>query len=345
MTVSSPLGRSGGVAEWDGNVRSVRELVVQLARLRDPGAAAAPTAVASVLNLVAVVDHVEAQMTEALIESMAGHQPSRSIIVTRTSGGEGIDAHIETRHQPLAGDGGVLVEQVRLTLRGPVAARGVASAVEPLLRRDLPMFLWWPTAPAIGDEALEDLAEGAHRLITEAARVGDACAAIECLARWAGTGGPALTDLSWAALTPWRQLIAQLVEPDEIERLRRGSVAIIGHTGKKITVEALLVAGWLRETLGDRLMVEMHARPDVAEGGLASIELESTTGRRLTIELIPGRRSAAVTVSPSGPGVARRIMPLPVPDRATLLAGELEMARRDLPFEKALPFAREFATR
>lgn len=342
VTTAAP--RAGEIAEWEGNVGSVRQLVGQLMRLRDPGATGTPTAVASVLNLVAVVDHAEAEMTEALIEGMADHQPSRTIIVARATGGEGIDAHLETRFQPIAGARGVLVEKVRLTLRGSVAEHGVASAVEPLLRRDLPMFLWWPTAPG-GDEALKDLADGAHRLITEAGRIGDTRRAVECLARWAGTGGPCLTDLSWAALTPWRQLIAQLADADEFARLRRGSVAVIGHTGNAVTVEALLIAGWLRDALGDGLMVELHARPDVTEGGLASVELESSTGRRLGVELIPNRRAAVVTAAIFGAAPTRRVMPLPVSDRATLLAGELELSRCDLPFENALPHALEIATR
>lgn len=325
-------------AEWDGHVGSVSALAAELSRLhqRPDGR---PLPVAGVLNLVAVPRADEAGQIESLIESLADHQPSRAIVVALAEAGDGIDAHLEARAQLLSGSTTVLVELVRLTLHGS-AALGAASAVVPLLRSDLPTFLWWPGCPDPDDPVLHGLARNADRLVTEAGRSGDAHHAVRCLDRIIRDGGPAVTDLSWAAITPWRQLVTQLVDAEHAQRLMAGSVAEIWHGGSEPALEALLMAGWLRDALGDRLMVELHGRRDVGGGGLVELHLEAVGGQRLSIARITGRASVAVTVSsPLSRAARRRVLPLAVRDRAALLAGELEMQRRDRPFERAVPLA------
>lgn len=328
---------AGAPTEWDGHVGSVAELAARLGQLhhRPDGR---PLPVAGVLNLIAVPRAEEAGEVEALIESLADHQPSRAVVVALAGDGEGIDAHLEARAQILSGSTTVLVELVRLTLHG-AAARGAASAVVPLLRSDLPTFLWWPGCPDPGDPVLASLAENTDRVVTEAGRSADGGYAIRCLDATLRGGGPALTDLSWAAITPWRQLVTQLVDAANAQRLRDGSVAEIWHGGDTPTAEALLLAGWLRDALGERLMVELHGRPDVAGRGLVELHLEAAAGRRLSLEAIPDRASVAVSVSTPLRRGRRRVLPLPVRDRGALLAGELEIQRRDRPFERAVPHA------
>lgn len=327
-------------SQWDGHVTNVAELSRRLGRLHDRPDGR-PLPVAGVLNLVAVPHHSEADEVEGLIESLADHQPSRAIVVALAPEGEGIDAHLEARAQLVSGHNTVLVELARLTLHGADAWGGAASAVVPLLRADLPVFLWWPGTPDAADPVFRSLLGTADRLVTEVGRATDARAGLECLLRTVREAGPAVTDLAWAALTPWRQIVTQLVDAANAERLRAGSVAEIWHTGAHPTAEALLLAGWLRDSLGDGLMVELHARRDVGTGGLVALHLESAAGRRLSVERIPGRASAAVNVSsPSrSDRERRRVLPLPHPTRASLLAGELELQRNDRPFERALPLA------
>lgn len=331
-------GSAAVEAEWDGHVDSVEELSRRLGALRNrPGQA--PLPVAGVLNLIAVPVAEELLEVEGVIESLADHQPSRAIVIALAPEGAGIDAHVEARAQLLSGATNVLVELVRLTLHGD-AMGGAASAVVPLLRADLPTFLWWPRTPHPEDGVLADLCRTADRLVTEAGRGADAHRALECLLRTATTDGPAVTDLAWAAITPWRQMFTQLVDAEHAATLQQGGVAEIWHAGGEHTMEALLMAGWLRDGLGRKLMIELHARPDVTDGhGLVEVHLESRRGMRLAIERIPGRHSAAVVVTPPAGAPHRRVLPLPQPSRATLLAGELEMTRRDRPFERALPLA------
>jgi glucose-6-phosphate dehydrogenase assembly protein OpcA len=336
-------GADAGAA-WDGHVDSAGELARRLAALQIDGADGQPAGRAGVLNLVAVAAPEDAAEVEAIIESMADHQPSRAIVIERVEGGEGIDAHLETRAQAAGGHRmTALVELVRLALHGD-AALGAGSAVRALLRPDLPVFLWWPGAPEVTDPVLAELAAGSDRLVTECNRGADAEGGLAQLARAVRAGGPAVTDLAWAALTPWRQLVNQLTEVEHVEILRRGAVAEIWHCCDEVSAEALLIAGWLRDTLGDRLHVELHPRPDLPKGGIAELHLESLNGRRLSIERIPSRDAANVAVhNPLSPG-RRRTLPLPTRDRAALLAGELELQRRDRPFERALPLALELTT-
>jgi hypothetical protein len=117
------------------------------------------------------------------------------------------------------------------------------------------------------------------------------------------------------------------------------SAALITHAAPAPDASTLLMAGWLRDLLGERLMIELHPRP-CPEEGLVAVELEgSVVGRRLSVEWVPGRPAAAVCVTEPDGSARRRMLPLPGVDRARLLAGELELQRRDRAFERALATA------
>lgn len=160
-------------------------------------------------------------------------------------------------------------------------------------------------------------------------------------------GAPgAVTDLAWAAITPWRRLIVQMLDENELGPGGPGPLrAVIAHPGPCPSAEALLLAGWLRDRAGGRLEVAMDERPGATPVLGVTIDLPAA-GRRVAIERMPDRQAASVTVT--GPGDARahpRALPLPGMDRARLLAGELELQRRDAAFERALPHAAEVAAR
>jgi glucose-6-phosphate dehydrogenase assembly protein OpcA len=325
--------------DWSGRGVTVAQVADQLARQRRPADGGAPLSLAGVLNLVAYAPGREdLELMQGVIERLADHQPSRAILLVQSEEGEGIDAAITTSCRAAGDDTTIAVELVVLTLHGTARA-GDASAVLPLLRPELPTMLWWPAPPA-DDPAgpLARLAALADRVITEAGR-SDAAAAVSCLARWADGDGPAVTDLAWAAITPWRQLLAQILDPTSLERLRAADVlASIVHPAPRPTVEALLLAGWLRDVIGSHVTVELHPRPG-PDQPLLAVELEgSVARRRLSIERLAGRGAAVCVTEPSGAS-RRRVLPLPSPDRATLMAGELELQRRDRAFERAVALA------
>ena len=208
--------------DWDGVGVTVEEVAQQLARQRRPADGGTPFMLSGVLNLVAYAGHPsETEAMLRVIERLADHQPSRAVVLCGEPDGDGIDARVSTSCRVAGGHAGVALETVVLILHGDVRA-GAASATAPLLRSDLPTILWWPWAPdRRADTPLAPLVAIADRVVTEAARGTDARAAVRALASWVPAARPAVTDLSWAAVTGWRQLIAQMLEGDALDGAAR----------------------------------------------------------------------------------------------------------------------------
>jgi glucose-6-phosphate dehydrogenase assembly protein OpcA len=319
-------------AGWDGLDVTIAEVADRLGEQRRPPDGGAPYSLSGVLNLVAYApDPDELAPMQEVVEGLADHQASRTILIAEAGEGSGMDAAVST--SCLAGDSTTLaLELVVLTIRAETR-EGVASACMPLLRSELPTVLWWPTAPG---GALAGLLPLADRVVTEAGRGRDAVAAVQALADWLpGEDGPAVTDLAWAGVTPWRQLIVQVLDRDSLEALRGGAEVAIVHSAPAPDAGALLLAGWLRDYLGAAAAIGLRARGGAAEGVLA-VEVAGPTSRRLSVERLPGRDAATVTVTEADGTVHGRTLPLPDHGRARLLAGELEIQRRDRAFERAL---------
>jgi len=325
-------------AEWQAAGVTVDEVAQQLARQRRPEGGGTPFTLSGVMNLVAYAGHPsETAAMLRVIERLADHQPSRAVVLCGEPDGEGIDARVSTDCRVAGGSTGVALETVVLILHGDVR-EGAASAAVPLLRSDLPTILWWPWPPDAGaDTPLPSLVAIADRVVTEAARGTDACAAVRALAAWVPAARPAVTDLSWAAVTGWRQLIAQMLEGDALAALRGGpATATITHGAGGLVPDPLLLGGWMRDVVGPGLRAEVREGDDGDGPGVTAVTLEGVHGRRLVIARAPGRDAASVSVSEPDGTERHRVLPLPRPDRTRLLAGELELQRRDRAFERAL---------
>lgn len=334
------------VAPWDGVGVSIAEVLDRLAEQRRPPGGGAPLNLAGILNLVAYVhDEADVAPMTALVHGLAGHQPARAVLVVEPDGGEGIDATVSTSCRLSGGQVSVGTELVVLWLHGHRRA-GDASAVQTLLRSDLPTVLWWPGAPEVAAEGpLARLAPLAARIITESGRDADGAGAVTRLAAWVPGVAAAVTDLAWAAITPWRQMIVQMIDAAEIAAPDSGPVqAEIAHPGAGPTAEALLLAGWLGDLAAGRLEVSLRPR----SGAMPVLGIEIAVparGRRIAIERMQERQAAMVCVTEPGREGRDRALALPAFDRGRLIAGELELQRRDHAFERALPFAAEVAQR
>lgn len=322
---------------WDGLGVTIAEVADRLAEQRRPPDGGPPYTLSGVLNLVAYAPSPDdlGPMQE-VIEGLADHQASRTILVAAAGEGSGMDAAVSTSCRLAGGSTTVALELVVLTVRGDTR-EGAASACMPLLRSELPTVLWWPLPPdADAGGRLAGLLDLADRVVTEVGRCDDPAAAVRALARWMpGEDGPAVTDLAWAAVTPWRQLIVQVLDPESLAALAPGAAVTIVHAAPAADAGTLLLAGWLRDFLGPAAAVELRPRHDREEGVLAVV-VEGPHGRRLRVERLAGREAAAVTVTGPGGAAHARTLPLPDPGRARLLAGELEIQRRDSAFERAL---------
>lgn len=326
--------------DWDGTGVAIGEVLDRLAAQRRPGGRR-PVALTGVLNLLAYAPRAgELAGMTAVVQGLADRQPSRAVLLAEGDGPGGIDATVSTSCLMRAGDGGVAVEMVTLTLHGE-AIEGAASAAVPLLRPDLPTVLWWPGPPdADGDGPLARLAPIVDRVVTEAGRAPGA-AGVGALALWAPDAAPAVTDLAWAEITSWRQLLAQMMDGEPLARLRSGpSTATLAHGGEAPDATTLLLAGWLLDVIGPQLTVTMEPGPGDAPAGPWSVCLAGAASERhLAVERVPGRAAAAVCVTEPGGTARRRVLPLPDADRVRLLAGELELQHRDRAFERALAAA------
>jgi glucose-6-phosphate dehydrogenase assembly protein OpcA len=324
---------------WDGHVANVGELSGALNALQPTGPGGDPLAVTTVLNLVVAADPERAAEAELIIESLADHQPSRAIIVARDPDGDGIDAHVEARAQLMGSTRTPSrVELVHLRLHG-AAADGAASAVRALLRADLPVYVWWPDLPDPADPVFVELAQRADRLIVEAGR-GDGALGIRRLDQAISDRGPAVTDLAWAALTPWRQLLNQLTTREHLEHMREGATVTIRHGAAEPTLGALLLAGWLHDTIGPTTTTLFASAPRGGDPSICEVRLADPSGRVVEIDRVMGRAAAAVVTHVPDGTTHDRMMPMPERSRAQLLAGELELQRRDRPFERAVRAAR-----
>ena len=80
------------------------------------------------------------------------------------------------------------------------------------------------------------------------------------------------------------------------------------------------MAGWLRNVVGATLTVTLESRPGDGDELVAVEVAGSRSGRSLVIERLSDRGAAAVCVTESDGTERRRVLPLPSPDRARLLA-------------------------
>ncbi|MGD9571189.1 MAG: glucose-6-phosphate dehydrogenase assembly protein OpcA [Thermoleophilia bacterium] len=332
--------------DWNGTGVAIGDVLDRLAAQRRPAEGAPAVGLTGVLNLLAYAPGpADLEMMSSTIERLADRQPSRAVLLTEAPGGDGIDATVSTSCRLASDRSGVALETIVLTLHGE-AIEGAASAAVPLLRPDLPTVLWWPGPPSAGaDGPLERLAGIADRVVTEAGRApGDT--GLRALARWVPGAAPAVTDLAWAHITSWRQLIVQMIDEAALESLRGGpSTATLTHAAAEPDAGTLLLAGWLREVVGETLAIDLRPGEGDAPWGPVSIGLVGAlSGRHMEIERVPGRQAAAVCVTEADGTTRRRVLPLPDADRARLLAGELELQRRDRAFERALARAAALET-
>jgi glucose-6-phosphate dehydrogenase assembly protein OpcA len=328
---------------WTGGRTSIDAVARQLARQRRPAGGGPPFTLAGVLNLVAHAPRAEdIEGMRDLIERLADHQPSRAVLICAGAEAAGIDATVSTSCRLSDGHTGIAVELIVLTLHGETHA-GAVSAATPLLRAELPTVLWWP-GPPDDSETLARLAGLADRIVTEAARAADGAAGVRALADWAVASDTPFSDLAWAGVTQWRQLIAQVVDADALAALRSAPAsATLRHAGPAPDVGTLLVAGWLADAVGPGLSVELRPTPGDGSGIRAVGLVGGVTGRRLSIQRLAERDAASVSVVEADGSRRTRALPLPCAGRGQLLAGELEVQRHDDVFLRSLSAATALA--
>jgi glucose-6-phosphate dehydrogenase assembly protein OpcA len=317
----------------------IADVARQLRELRADSAGGESRTLTSVMNLVAWAASAQDSVAiEALADSLSDHHPSRAVIVVAGNEPDGIDAKVELIPQRApSGRENLLVEQVVLTLHQAVVPHA-ASAVVPLLRSDLPTFLWWPGTPDPALPQFVGLGRIADRIVVETGRNLRGPAAVERLATIVNGVDAPVTDLAWGVITPWRQLVTGALRGEDLLRARVGTAHLqVTCRPGEAALEALLLGGWLRDILGTHVSAEFCDAPGE----------EDILGVDVTVDGVPIvslRRDGANTVSLTCPQCAPRSLPLVTADRRALIAGELELRGHDPVFERAVVRAQVLAT-
>ncbi|HEV8224637.1 MAG TPA: glucose-6-phosphate dehydrogenase assembly protein OpcA [Rubrobacteraceae bacterium] len=236
----------------DGRRMSVEEIEHELARLRmnEDGTLALR---ASVLNLIVVTDEDSAQSVTRSVSDIAGRYPSRAIVLI--SDPEEAEKNLELQLSAFCSVRGessthVCAEQITIHAEGPPAEH-LESLAGPLLIPDLRVFLWYPGPFSPTSPEFAGMVTLADRIILDSAAADDCELSLKEIAELLDDPEtPAVGDLQWVQLTPWRSLVAQIFDPPErageLERLR-GIEILHAPDGE---CRALLFVGWLASSLG-----------------------------------------------------------------------------------------------
>jgi glucose-6-phosphate dehydrogenase assembly protein OpcA len=240
----------------DGGPMSVEQIERELGRLRmnEDGTLGLR---ASVLNLIVVTDEDSADEITRSVSNIAGRYPSRAIVLI--SDREEAETNLEFRLSAFCsvrGGGGaqVCAEQITIHAEGPPADH-LESFAGPLLVSDLPVFLWYPGPFSTSSPEFAGMIGLADRIILDSAAAGDCEDSLKEIAGLIEKEDtPAVGDLQWVQLSPWRSLVAELFSSPErageLERLR-GVEILHAPDGE---CRALLFVGWLASTLGWSLL-------------------------------------------------------------------------------------------
>jgi glucose-6-phosphate dehydrogenase assembly protein OpcA len=231
----------------------------------------------SVLNLIVVTDEESAQKITGSVSKLAGRHPARAVVLIADPEGEpnvdvGLSAFCNVRGGSSAQ---VCAEQVTIHAEGP-AARHLESFAGPLLIPDLPVFLWYPGRFSPRSQEFAAMADLADRVIVDSAASENHETCLREIAALIGDPEmPAIGDLQWVGLSPWRSLLADTFGTPEragdLEKIESAEI-LYAPGGEN---RALLLLGWLASTLG--------WRPECRNGGGQNIEFSGPSGRIVVV--------------------------------------------------------------
>jgi glucose-6-phosphate dehydrogenase assembly protein OpcA len=253
----------------------------QLAQLwqetaRDPNADA-ETAVlrARVANLLVFVSNDTAldDLHQMLGELTASH-PSRvlAMLGAREATDQDIEMSVESICQTDKRTGAkrLSCEEITLKAFGKFVIE-LPSAALPLLMPDLATFLWWRNAPHLSDKVLDKLLRATDRLVIDSLEFTNPQVDLSETNKLFGAKDydhVGVSDLNWARLTFWRELLADFYDVAAYRTWLDGvdSVEIdyVAPEPDEVTVapQALLFAGWLASRLEWSLTEEAPVQDD-----------------------------------------------------------------------------------
>ncbi len=268
----------------------------------------------SVLNLVICAPDIETaqQASKTLRELSSTHLARVAILILDSSQDTpaGISAWVTLRCFSMISDLMRHCFEQTTMLASGAAVRSVANIIQPLLKPDLPIYLWWiGDPPEPDDPTFSGLVDISSRVIVDSTSFFNPEQHIRSLATlFQATPNLALSDLNWGRITPWRQLIIQFFDVPEYKPYLAGVNSIeIEHAVAPLATpmrteqgdvspnptRALLLAAWLKARLGWSLVEDTpNNYHDTASGAYHWI-MERPGNVRTTRTLTPTRSKTA----------------------------------------------------
>jgi len=269
-----------------GRPMSVAEIEHELGKLRanEDGTLALRS---SVLNLIVVTDEEGAPEVTRSVSNLAGRYPARAILlISDPDGARNVEVQLSAFCNVRGGGGAqVCAEQLTIHAEGP-PANHLESLAGPLLIPDLPVFLWYPGAFSPHAPEFAAMADLADRVIVDSAAREDREDSLRDMAALIeGENMPAVGDLQWVGLSPWRSLLADaFAAPERAGELEKiASAEVLYAPGGES--RALLLVGWLASSLG-------WSPKDLARNGNhRTVRFDGPAGD-VSVELSPGSPDA-----------------------------------------------------
>ena len=321
----------------------------------------------SVLNLIVVAGRPEtAERCAEVIAATAGHQPSRSLILSAEDpdGPAGLEARVQALFLPApSGPAQTVAETVRIVARGETG-RHLASIIVPLLVHDLRVALWWPDDPALTSHRAERLLPLADQLIVDGMSwSGDGLDRLLALAQVAAAGRLLVSDFALLRQARWREALASVYDlPDlrpHLRAVRSITIEFATSAGEPASttnlVRPVYHVAWLASRLGMSVIsplgraragtrtatlrqrdhaVKVELRPvesGLGPGSTVRIQIASSRrGSELEGIVSAGDHTVEVEVLEMGRQRIRRVFPAPRLDEVDLLERAIEDGPSDL---------------
>jgi glucose-6-phosphate dehydrogenase assembly protein OpcA len=265
-----------------------------------------------VLTLIVVTDEAAQYDAIRAANQAAREHPCRILVVIarKAKADSRLDAEIRVGE---ASPG----ETIVLRMYGPLGQHA-DSVTAPLLVPDVPVVTWWPDA---GPEvpAKHPLGALAQRRVTDSATADEP---VQVLAALAAGYQPGDTDFGWTRATPWRSLLAAILDQPHPE-VTAGQVQ-----AEQGNPTADLIAAWLSLRLSIPVSRTVSGGPGITDVTFATDE------GPITISRGDGR-----TATLAWPGRPNRMVALHRREQAELLAEELRRLDPDEVYAETLHHA------
>lgn len=339
----------------------------------DPATQNVVTRACTLTLLVYLENEEAAQEVNSLVAEVTRQNPCRAIVMlvepqaTPPELSAWVSAHC---HVPVAGEKQVCSEQVSLRARGEVGQE-LISVVLPLTVSGLPIHLWWRAGSFSPPPYFDQIWRVTNHVIVDSARFSPRGTHLRDLAAWLQKFADRIrvTDLNWARITPWRDLLAQCFDsPDRrrlLDRLTKVRIEYEQESPRLLTQRAqgLLLTGWLASRLGwEFVKAEAHGEDKprsflfrsgdrlievervlkrvegVAHGVCFAIELSANGSAPASFSFSRGLDGKIVQTQAEVPGSTPmgRVVRVEVLEEVEILNEELKLLSRDHVYEDTL---------